>query len=237
MKWWVVFFVVLFCAGCLLDSVEPWLSPETIVETTIELDGAWTVLDEVENYGGAAETFVTLTHKPATSRAKEFFYIEIRPKKRNTQFIFQATVHEIEGLRFLQISNFTHFDDRIFGLANRPTYSLWRVEADADNIIMWMPDLDRSSVRLKTLRDQDDKVLFVDSASNNELAIRDWVRAYRLADERPRKVLPVALTRTGTEFVMPTSALPHMPAEFAKRERSRDNRKTPAESLSSGKLE
>jgi hypothetical protein len=31
----------VFCVGCLLDSVEPWLSPETIVET--EADRAFSV--------------------------------------------------------------------------------------------------------------------------------------------------------------------------------------------------
>jgi len=206
--------LAVLCAGCLLDSVEPWLSPETIVETRIELDGKWTVLEEVELFGGGSETVVTLTHKPATSRAKEFFYIEIRPKKRDTHFMFRATVHEIQDLRFLQISNFTHSDDRIFGLANRATYSLWRVEADADNIIIWMPELDPEAADLRTLRDQGDKPLFVDKASNNETAVREWARAYRLADERPRRIMALALTRTGTEFVVPVSAQPHMPADL-----------------------
>lgn len=206
--------LAILCAGCLLDSVEPWLSPETIVETRIELDGKWTVLEEVEMFGGGSETVVTLTHKPATKRAKEFFYIEIKPKSRDTHFMFRATVHEIQGLRFLQIRNFRHSDDRLFGLANRPTYALWRVEADADNIIIWMPDLDPDAANLRTLRDQDDKALFVDTASNNETAVREWARAYRLADERPRKLMALALTRTGTEFVVPVSAQPHMPADL-----------------------
>ena len=199
----------------MLDSVEPWLSPETIVETRIELDGNWTVLDEVELFGGGSETVVKLTHKPATPRAKEFFYIEIRPKQRNTQFVFRATIHEIEKLRFLQISNFTHFDERIFSLANRGTYSLWRVEADADNIILWMPELDPKAANLRTLRDQRDKSLFVDTASNNEAAVRQWARADRLADERPEAIMALALTRTGTEFVAPTSAQAHIPANLS----------------------
>ena len=198
--------------GCLLDSVEPWLSPETIVETKIELSGEWSVIDDVAMFGSGSESFVTLTHKPATARRKEFFYIKVRPKRRDAQFIFQATVHEIENLRFLQISNFTHWGDDIFGLANRPTYSLWRFEADADNIIIWMPALDRNAANLKTVQDQDDHPLFVDSASNNETAIREWARAYRLAGEPPRKIMPLALTRTGTEFAIPASAQPHMPA-------------------------
>jgi len=96
----------------------------------------------------------------------------------------------------------------------RATYSLWRVEADADNIIIWMPDLDPEAAGLRTLRDQGDKALFVDTASNNETAVREWARAYRLADERPRKLMALALTRTGTEFVVPVSAQPHMPADL-----------------------
>jgi hypothetical protein len=213
----VVAALAVLSSGCLLDSVEPWLSPETIVETRIELGGKWSVIDEVATFGG--ETFVTLTHKPSTPRAKEFFYIEIRPKKRDTQFVFRATVHEIDDMRFLQISNFNHFDDGIFSLANRPTYSLWRFEADADNIIIWMPELGRAGVNLKSLRDQNDKALFVDSASNNEEAIREWARAYRRADERPRRIMPLALTRTGTEFVVPATAQPHMPAGYKQPER------------------
>jgi len=96
----------------------------------------------------------------------------------------------------------------------RATYSLWRVEADADNIIIWMPDLDPEAAGLRTLRDQGDKALFVDTASNNETAVREWARAYRLADERPRKLMALALTRTGTEFVVPVLAQPHMPADL-----------------------
>jgi len=206
--------LAVLCSGCLLDSVEPWLSPESIVETRIELDGKWTIIEEVELFGGGSETVVTLTHKPATSRAKEFFYIEVRPERRDTQFVFRATLHEILGLRFLQVSNFSHSDDRIFGLANRPTYSLWRVEADADDIIIWMPELDPESGDLRTIRDQDDKALFVDTTAKNEAAIREWARAYRLADERPRKIMAMALTRTGTEFVVPESAEPYMPADL-----------------------
>jgi hypothetical protein len=203
--------LALNCAGCLLDSVEPWLSPETIVETKIELDGQWSLLDDVEMFGSGSESFITLTHKPATPSRKEFFYIKVRPKRRDAQFVFQATVHEIENLRFLQISNFTHFGDAIFGLANRPTYSLWRFEADEDNIVIWMPTLDRKAANLKTLQDQDDHPLFVDSAGNNEQAIREWALAYRLAGERPKNLMALALTRTGTEFVVPVSAKPHMP--------------------------
>lgn len=221
MKLLFVSALALLSLGCLLDSVEPWLSPETIVETEIELSGKWSVIDEVAMFGAGSETFVTLTHKPATATAKEFFYIKIRPKKRDTQFVFRATVHEIENMRFLQISNFSHYDGGLFSLANRPTYSLWRVEADADNIILWMPDLDPAAgVSLKTVRDQDDKALFVDSASTNQAAIRDWARATRKADERPRRIMPLALTRTGTEFVMPPSARPHMPAEYDPQERA-----------------
>lgn len=220
MKLLFVSALAVLSSGCLLDSVEPWLSPETIVETRLELGGDWSVIDEVAMFGSGSETFVTLTHKPATPRAKEFFYIEIRPKKRNTQFVFRATVHEIENIRFLQISNFTHSDGGIFRLANRPTYSLWRFEADGDNIIIWMPELDRTGGNLKTLRDQDDKALFVDSTSNNEAAIRDLAHAYRTADERPRGIMPLTLTRTGTEFVMPPSARPHMPAGYERPERA-----------------
>ncbi len=197
----------LLCSGCVLDSVEPWLSEETIVETKVALDGAWTVVDEVELFG--SERKVTLEHKPATPRNREYFYVTVRPVTRDTQFVFEATVHEIEGLRFLQISNFHHFDGDIIGLANRPTYSLWRVEFDADNLMLWMPELDGKS--LKSLRDQDDKTIFVDSAANNEAAVRQWARAYRAAAERPRWVLALALTRKGTEFTVPLTAEPHMP--------------------------
>lgn len=207
--------LAVLCSGCLLDSIEPWLSPATIVESEIEVDGDWSIVDEVELFGGAGETTVTLTRKPATERRKESFALVIRPKSRDTQFVFRATVHEIDDLRFLQISNFTHFDEHLFGLAHRPTYSLWRVEADRDNVLIWMPELGAAGEQLKTLRDQDDKTLFVDSASSNEAAIRDWARAQRNADERPRRLLALALTRNGTPFTVPASARPHVPAELA----------------------
>lgn len=205
--------LVLPSCGCLLDSVEPWLSPETIVESDVAVDGAWSVVDEVALFG--SETEVTLERKPATSRKDEFFYITIRPRDRNSQFIFCATVHEIEGLRFLQISNFTHFDQEVFSLANRPTYALWRVEADRDNIVIWMPGLPNEvGENLKTLKDQDDNLLFVDTAHNNESMLREWVKAYRNTDERPEKALMLALTRAGTEFALPPAVQQHLPALY-----------------------
>jgi hypothetical protein len=122
-------------------------------------------------------------------------------------------------MRFLQISNSTDFADGIFSLANRPTYSLWRFEVDGDNIIIWMPELDRAGANLRSLRDQDDKALLVDSTSNNEVAIREWARSHYKANERPRRMMPLALTRKGTEFVVPASAQPHMAADYERLER------------------
>ena len=223
MKLQLVTVLALLSGGCLLDSVEPWLSPTTIVEAEIEVDGSWTIVDEVALFGDGSESMIRLERNPATTRARESFYITIRPKKRDTQFVFRATLHEIDGLRFLQVSNFTHFDGQIFNLANRPTYSLWRIEADRDNILIWMPELvqaDGASAGLKTLRDQDDKLLFVDTASNNEAAVRAWVHAARNTSERPRRALALALTRTGTEFVMPAAVEQHLPTVYEKAKRA-----------------
>lgn len=215
MKLQVITVLAVLTAGCLLDSVEPWLPATTIVETELKLDGSWSVVDHVALFGSGSESVVTLERKPATARAREFFYITIRPKRRDTQFVFKVTLHEIDGLRFIQISNFTHYDDEIFGLANRPTYSLWRIEADVDNILIWMPELGRGkSPGLRTIRDQDDTPLFVDTAANNEAAVRHWVKATRAATQGPRRAMALALTRIGTDFVMPASVEDHMPSVY-----------------------
>lgn len=225
MKPQAITLLALLSCGCLLDSVEPWLSPETIVEANLEVDGSWTVVDEVALFG--SESSITLERKPVSAKANEYFYIKITPKKRDTQFVFEATLHEIDGLRFLQISNFTHFDGDIFSLANRPTYSLWRIEADGDNIMIWMPELGRGAGGgLKTLRDQDDKMLFVDTASNNEAAVRAWVEATRSSKERPKRALGLALTRTGTEFVMPAAVQEHLPTVYEDARRARGRAST-----------
>jgi len=216
-------FATLLGVGCLLDSVEPWLSPATIVETEIDVDGTWSVVDEVEFFGGGAKRVITLERKPATERAKEFFYVTIHPKPRDTQFVFRATLHEIEGLRFLQVFNFSHYDGDTFALANRPTYSLWRIEADEDNVLIWMPELPRGV--LETIRDQDDKALFVDQAANNEAAIRAWARADRAATEKPRRALGLGLTRAGTAFVMPASVESHLPEVYTSFHRNRQKGK------------
>lgn len=212
MKIQLVTVLALLSGGCLLDSVEPWLSPATIIETGIDVAGDWSLVSAVELFGSGAESVITIKRKPTSARRKEFFYIKIRPTTRDTQFVFEATLHEVEGLRFLQVSNFTHWDDKFYSLANRPTYSLWRVEADADNIVIWMPELPQlTDGGLKTLRDQNDKVLFVDRLENNEAAVRAWAHAERSKTDRPRGFMSLTLTRVGTEFEIPAVARPFLP--------------------------
>jgi hypothetical protein len=211
MKSSIITLLALLCCGCLLDSVEPWLSPESVVATEVGVDGKWSVVDESTLFGSGSVD-ITIERRPATSGKGEFFYVKIRPERRNTQFVFRATVHDIDGLRFLQIDNFTHFDQEIFGLANRPTYSLWRVEADRDNIVMWMPMLSREIAEtLDTRKDQDDNTLFVDSAANNEAMIREWVEAWHKTETRPDKALMLGLTRAGTGFRMPAAVERYLP--------------------------
>lgn len=211
MKRLIIVLLALPICGCLLDSVEPWLSPDSIVETDVGVDGEWTVVDYTSLFG-SGNVEVAIERKPATSRTAEFLYVKIRPEKRDTQFVFRATVHDIDGLRFLQITNFTHFDQEIFSLANRPVYSLWRVEADRDNIVIWAPMLTHEDTEgMDTRKDQDDDILFVDSAANNEAMIREWVKSWHETEARPDKAMMLALTRTGTEFNLPAAVERDLP--------------------------
>ena len=49
MKLQLITILARLSSGCLLDSIEPWLSPETLVEAKVEVEEKWTVVDPVAN--------------------------------------------------------------------------------------------------------------------------------------------------------------------------------------------
>lgn len=135
---------------------------------------------------------------------KQSYYLKISPRNYDSRFNFIGVVHKVNGIKLLQITNFTHYHGDVFRLANRPTVSLWQIAYDKDNIIIWAPSFPRKSIAtLKTMRDSDDKLLFIDSTENLQAYLNNWTKNYSEIKDSIDKILPIILTRVGTEFRMP----------------------------------
>jgi hypothetical protein len=201
----------LLC-GCLIDSVQPWLAPDTVMEGELDFEGDWELVsdDSKDKYA------VTLT-KDRDSRSidKQNYYIKISPRNYNNRFHFRGVVHKVNGIKLLQITNFSHYHDDVIRLANRPTVSLWQIAYNNDNIIIWAPGFIRADVStLETMRDSDDKLLFIDTTENLEGFIRNWTENYSETKDGVRNILPIILTRAGTDFTMPEEMQDLVPAVY-----------------------
>ncbi len=199
----VVFSIVavLSVGGCLCDSIEPWLQSDSVMKRDLFLEGDWEIIndDQKDKYSVRLEK-----KKDPRSIDQQSYYINISPREFRTQFNFSGVVHELNNIKLLQITNFTHYHNDVFSLANRPTVSLWQIAYDEDNIILWAPRFlveDLSNV--KTMKDSDDKHLFIDSTDNLQEFLNNWTRGYPIIKEEIRNILPIILTRSGTEFAMP----------------------------------
>ena len=53
------------------------------------------------------------------------------------------------------------------------------------------------------MRDSDDKLLFIDSTENLQAYLNNWTKNYSELKDSIDKILPIILTRVGTEFMMP----------------------------------
>jgi len=142
--------------------------------------------------------------RSSRSRDKQEYYIQVRPQTFDSSFNFSGVVHQVNGIKLLQIENFSHFGDEVFSLANRPTVSLWQIAYDEDNIIIWAPAfVVAPEVAVKTMQDSDDKRLFIDSTANLQAFVYQWARNYHNTKGSVRTIMPLTMTRAGTEFRMP----------------------------------
>ena len=188
-------------SSCFLDSVEPWLEADSIMPAELDLEGDWSMAN-----GEFKNKYKVELSKDRSSRSKDKqnYYIKVLPQLFDSSFNFRGAVHQVNGIKLLQITNFSHFGDDVFSLANRPTISLWQIAYDADNIIIWAPPFVTEPVGdLKTMQDSDDKRLFIDSTENLQDFLYDWTRNYAETRDSIRNIIPLALTRFGTEFRMP----------------------------------
>lgn len=199
-------------AGCLVDSVEPWLESDTVMSPELDFEGDWEVIDDATEY----KYSVTLRkNKSSRSIDKQEYYIKILPRNYDVQFNFIGVVHKVNGIKLLQITNFSHFHYEVFKLANRPVVSLWQIAYDEDNIILWAPgSLLQGVATLKTMQDSDDKLLFIDSTENLQAYVKNWTENYSETKDAVKHILPIALTRAGTEFRLPDEMRELVPSVY-----------------------
>ena len=190
-----------FLCSCVVDSVQPWLESDSVMPRELDFEGGWTLVDP-----DTRDKYAVTLRKDRDARSidQQKYYIQISPNGFDSRFNFIGVIHKVNGIKLLQISNFSHYHDEVFSLANRPTVSLWQIAYDENNIVIWPPAflLDDVSA-LKTMRDSDDKLLFVDTTENLRAYIEDWTKNYSEKGNNAEYILPVILTRSGTEFRMP----------------------------------
>ena len=141
-------------SSCFLDSIEPWLEADSIMPAELDLEGDWSMAN-----GEFKNKYKVELSKDRSSRSKDKqnYYIKVLPQLFDSSFNFRGAVHQVNGIKLLQITNFSHFGDDVFSLANRPTISLWQIAYDADNIIIWAPRFVTEAVGdLKTMQDSND---------------------------------------------------------------------------------
>ena len=192
---------IISLCGCFYDSIEPWLQSDSIRKSELVLEGSWTLIND-----DFKDKYIIKLKKKKDQRSidQQSYYIGISPRKYSTRFNFIGVVHEINNIKLVQITNFTHYHDDIFSLANRPTVSLWQIAYDEENIIIWAPSFPRESAStLKTIQDSNNKNLFIDTTENLQNYINDWTKDYPKIKNSIRMIMPIILTRTGTEFKMP----------------------------------
>ena len=205
--------------GCFADSIQPWLQPDSIMERELDLEGDWKLVNE-----DWKDKYSVNLDKKKDSRSIELqsYYIKIGSPDRAMWFHFSGDVHEVNGIKLIQISNFSHDYGEVFSLANRPTVSLWQIAYDEDNIILWAPGFVEGEISaLETMQDSDDKLLIVDSTENIQAYVEEWVEKYPEMKGDIRRIMPIILTRAGTEFEMPEEMrdlVPRVYEELLKKE-------------------
>jgi hypothetical protein len=213
--------VIACLSGCFCDAMDDWLQPDSILQRDLDLAGDWNIVgDEFGN-----EYRVTL-EKNRDQRVAEnqAYYLKVIPLDFETRFHFTGVVHEVNGLKFVQIRNFSHYHDEVISLANRPTVSLWQIAYDQDNIILWAPGfLSEDATALKTMRDSDGKLFFTDSTANLRSYVAGWAAAYGEMKDSIDMIMPIALTRAGTEFAMPAAMEDLVPVVYERYMREQED--------------
>ncbi len=217
MKTLTILFTIILAltlSGCGYDSVEPWLALDSTIPATADLEGFWEFEDSAFLFG-STEYIVEINKKTRDSNWHNFLVV-ISPKKTPTdaRFVFMAYLHEVNGIQFVQFSRFNHWHEEIMRLASRPTYSLWRVEYDNNNIVLsFFGEKDMFS-KLKSVKDVDGKDFFVDTLANNQKTLSDWCETYWDKEEKARLSVSFCLKRQGSSFVMPETVNTHAPRKY-----------------------
>ena len=207
--------LTLALSGCGYDSVEPWLPLDSTIPATADLEGVWEFENSAALFGSTE--YIIKIEKTHGGNWQCNYLVDISPKKTPTdaRFIFKAFLHEVNGIQFLQFSRFNYWHDEIIRLASRPTYSLWRVEYDNNNIVLsFFGDKDMFS-KLKSVKDGDGKDFFVDTLANNQKTLSDWCETYWDKEEKSRLSVSFCLKRQGSSFVMPEAVNKHAPRKYS----------------------
>ena len=216
-------------SGCGFDSVEPWLALDSTIPATSDLEGLW----EIENSAylfGSTEYIINIENKHEGNWQCNYL-VDIRPKKAqaDARFVFMAFLHEVNGIQFLQLARFSNWYEEMTRLASRPTYSLWRVEYDKNNIVLSLFGDKDLFANLKTVKDSDGKDLFVDTLANNQKLLSDWCETYWHKGEKERlPLVGFSLKRQGAAFVLPDAVNKHAPLKYQKWKRRESEQSGPA---------
>ncbi len=203
----ILFLATLFLTGCGADSLLPWLDAKWLVPCNRNWLGEWYVNED----GGQRELrlVVELSEKRTVMDGKETipekYRISVYDQEGVRRPSLTAHLYSVNGVQLLQIQDFNRpVSDEITSVI---TYSLWRIEGNADNLALWVPEFVTDVVRnpqeipVKMVRagHEHEQPVFVDTTTNLQSFVEKWAKTY----QESKKKMAVGLHRKGKPFEVP----------------------------------
>lgn len=214
----ILFVISLFlCSGCGAGSLNLWLPIETQIDAQADLEGKWAMTqgNKSEPTNGLNQ-IITIERKKRNNDLN-IYEIIVYNKITKSTFRYRAMLHEVNEVKFLQIFNYSHDDNEMIRFSYTPIITLWRIEFDKNNAIIWIPNFIFAhnpkmkghtlstnqflpDIELKTQFEiYDDSFLFTDKTEVLYNYINLWTEKYSY----PEKKMPLLFTRPGSKFEEP----------------------------------
>ena len=199
--------VALLLAGCGADSLLPWLDTKWLVPCNRDWLGEWYVSED----GGQRELrpVVELREETTVMDGKETipekYRISLYDQEGVRRPSLTAHLYSVNGVQLLQVQDFNRpVSDEI---ASVITYSLWRIEGNAENLMLWVPEFltdivknpQEIPVMMVQAGHEHEQPVFVDTTTNLQSFVEKWAKTYKESKTK----MTVELHRKGKPFEIP----------------------------------
>jgi hypothetical protein len=200
---------LLLLTGCGADSLLPWLTQDYAVPCNRDWLGEWLV--SMDDSDRQYRVVVELREEPQRDdlRVKERYAVQVWSPNGQRKASLNAHLFNVNGVQLLMLGNFSRPDEQ--ELASVISYSLWRAEGDAENLMLWIPefvtDMLKSKLEppIKVVKagHEMEQPIFVDSTEALQSFVESWTRAY----EESNTMMPFCLHRPGKPFQKPSEGM------------------------------